>query len=385
MANEESKMHEEKKKAVDLAISQIERQFGKGSIMRLRGDEIVPVEVIPTGALSLDLALGVGGVPRGRVIEIYGQEATGKTTLALQILAEAQKMGGVVAFVDVENALDPLYARKIGMDVDNLLLAQPDSGEQALEIVETLVRSGAVDAVAIDSVAALVPRAEIEGEMGAAHMGLIARLMSQALRKLSAVINKSQSCVIFLNQIRMKIGVAAFYGNPETTPGGLALKFHASVRIELRTTSGAAIKEGSEQIGSRITATVRKNKVAPPFQKAEFDLIYGEGISKEGSLLDVALDNDIIQRGGSWFSFDGERLGQGRENAKQFLKENPEIILQVEEQIRANLGVLKAPVSEEAEEEETEEVELEEPEVEIEVEDEMEKIEEIEAPEDMNE
>ncbi len=374
---------EEKNKAVDLAISQIERQFGKGSIMRLRGDEIVPVEVIPTGALSLDLALGVGGVPRGRVIEIYGQEATGKTTLALHILAEAQKLGGVVAFIDVENALDPLYARKLGVDVDNLLLSQPDSGEQALEIVETLVRSGAVDAVAIDSVAALVPRAEIEGEMGDAHMGLIARLMSQALRKLSAVINKSQSCVIFLNQIRLKIGV--FYGNPETTPGGLALKFHASVRIELRTTSGAAIKEGSEQIGSRITATVRKNKVAPPFQKAEFDLIYGEGISKEGSLLDVALDNDIIQRGGSWFSFDGERLGQGRENAKQFLKENPEIILQVEEQIRANLGVLKAPVSEEAEEEETEEVELEEPEVEIEVEDEMEKIEEIEAPEDMNE
>ena len=374
---------EEKNKAVDLAISQIERQFGKGSIMRLRGDEIVPVEVIPTGALSLDLALGVGGVPRGRVIEIYGQEATGKTTLALHILAEAQKMGGVVAFVDVENALDPLYSRKIGVDVDNLLLSQPDSGEQALEIVETLVRSGAVDAVAIDSVAALVPRAEIEGEMGDAHMGLIARLMSQALRKLSAVINKSQSCVIFLNQIRQKIGV--FYGNPETTPGGLALKFHASVRIELRTTSGAAIKEGSEQIGTRITATVRKNKVAPPFQKAEFDLIFGEGISKEGSLLDVALDNDIIQRGGSWFSFGGERLGQGRENAKQFLKENPEIILQVEEQIRANLGVLKAPVSEEAKEEETEEVELEEPEVEIEVEDEMEKIEEIEAPEDMNE
>ena len=374
---------EEKNKAVDLAISQIERQFGKGSIMRLRGDEIVPVEVIPTGALSLDLALGVGGVPRGRVIEIYGQEATGKTTLALHILAEAQKMGGVVAFVDVENALDPLYSRKIGVDVDNLLLSQPDSGEQALEIVETLVRSGAVDAVAIDSVAALVPRAEIEGEMGDAHMGLIARLMSQALRKLSAVINKSQSCVIFLNQVRQKIGV--FYGNPETTPGGLALKFHASVRIELRTTSGAAIKEGSEQIGTRITATVRKNKVAPPFQKAEFDLIYGEGVSKEGSLLDVALDNDIIQRGGSWFSFGGERLGQGRENAKQFLKENPEIILQVEEQIRANLGVLKAPVSEEAKEEETEEVELEEPEVEIEVEDEMEKIEEIEAPEDMNE
>ncbi len=371
MANEESKMHEEKKKAVDLAISQIERQFGKGSIMRLRGDEIVPVEVIPTGALSLDLALGVGGVPRGRVIEIYGQEATGKTTLALQILAEAQKMGGVVAFVDVENALDPLYARKIGMDVDNLLLAQPDSGEQALEIVETLVRSGAVDAVAIDSVAALVPRAEIEGEMGAAHMGLIARLMSQALRKLSAVINKSQSCVIFLNQIRMKIGVAAFYGNPETTPGGLALKFHASVRIELRTTSAGAIKEGSEQIGSRVTATVKKNKVAPPFQKAEFDLIYGEGISKEGSILDVAVDNNIIQRGGSWFSFGNERLGQGRENAKQFFKENPEIMRRVEEEIRANLGMLKIPVSEEAEK-----VEAGEEEIEVEYEEDVEAVEE---------
>ena len=380
MANEESKNYEEKKKAVDLAISQIERQFGKGSIMRLRGDEIVPVEVIPTGALSLDLALGVGGVPRGRVIEIYGQEATGKTTLALQILAEAQKMGGVVAFIDVENALDPLYARKIGVDVDNLLLSQPDSGEQALEIVETLVRSGAVDAVAIDSVAALVPRAEIEGEMGDAHMGLIARLMSQALRKLSAVINKSQSCVIFLNQIRQKIGV--FYGNPETTPGGLALKFHASVRIELRTTSGAAIKEGSEQLGSRITATVRKNKVAPPFQKAEFDLIFGEGISKEGSLLDVAVDNNIIQRGGSWFSFASERLGQGRENAKQFLKENPEIMRRVEEEIRANLGMLKIPVSEETEEmeEESEEIE-EEQKFEVEDEEEAEAIKETEAPE----
>ena len=380
MANEESKNYEEKKKAVDLAISQIERQFGKGSIMRLRGDEIVPVEVIPTGALSLDLALGVGGVPRGRVIEIYGQEATGKTTLALQILAEAQKMGGVVAFIDVENALDPLYARKIGVDVDNLLLSQPDSGEQALEIVETLVRSGAVDAVAIDSVAALVPRAEIEGEMGDAHMGLIARLMSQALRKLSAVINKSQSCVIFLNQIRQKIGV--FYGNPETTPGGLALKFHASVRIELRTTSAGAIKEGSEQIGNRVTATVKKNKVAPPFQKAEFDLIFGEGISKEGSLLDVAVDNNIIQRGGSWFSFASERLGQGRENAKQFLKENPEIMRRVEEEIRANLGMLKIPVSEETEEmeEESEEIE-EEQKFEVEDEEEAEAIKETEAPE----
>jgi len=315
--------------------------------MRLVGDNVMPVDVIPTGSLALDLALGVGGIPRGRVVEIYGQESSGKTTLALHILAEAQKLGGVVAFVDVEHALDPLYARKIGVDLDSLLFSQPDSGEQALEIVETLVRSNAVDAVVVDSVAGLSPRAEIEGEMGDSHMGLVARLMSQALRKLSSVISKSRSCVIFTNQVRQKIGV--FYGNPEVTPGGLALKFHASVRIELR--SGEPIKEGQEQIGSRIRATIRKNKVAPPFQKAEFDIIYGEGISEEGSLLDVAADNGIVQRSGSWFSYGGERLGQGRDNAKQYLREHPEIAQKIEQDIRANLGVgLKIPVSEETEE-----------------------------------
>jgi len=345
--DETEKNREEKDKAIDLAISQIERQFGKGSIMRLVGDNVMPVDVIPTGSLALDLALGVGGIPRGRVVEIYGQESSGKTTLALHILAEAQKLGGVVAFVDVEHALDPLYARKIGVDLDSLLFSQPDSGEQALEIVETLVRSNAVDAVVVDSVAGLSPRAEIEGEMGDSHMGLVARLMSQALRKLSSVISKSRSCVIFTNQVRQKIGV--FYGNPEVTPGGLALKFHASVRIELR--SGEPIKEGQEQIGSRIRATIRKNKVAPPFQKAEFDIIYGEGISEEGSLLDVAADNGIVQRSGSWFSYGGERLGQGRDNAKQYLREHPEIAQKIEQDIRANLGVgLKIPVSEETEE-----------------------------------
>jgi len=343
-----AKNGEEKGKAIDLAISQIERQFGKGSIMRLVGDEVMPVDVIPTGSLALDLALGVGGIPRGRVIEIYGQEASGKTTLALHILAEAQKLGGVAAFVDVEHALDPFYARKIGVDLDGLLFSQPDSGEQALEIVETLVRSGAVDAVVVDSVASLSPRAEIEGEMGDSHMGLVARLMSQALRKLSSVISKSHSCVIFTNQVRQKIGV--FYGNPETTPGGLALKFHASVRISLR--GGEPIKDGTEQIGSRVQASTRKNKVAPPFRKAEFDIIFGEGISREGSLLDVAADNDIVQRGGSWFSYSGERLGQGRDNAKQYLRENPETAQKIEEEIRANLGVgLKIPVDTEIDEE----------------------------------
>jgi len=363
MAKKNDKPEEEegKDKAIDLAISQIERQFGKGSIMRLTDDRVVPVEAIPTGSLALDIALGVGGVPRGRVIEIYGQEASGKTTLGLHILAEAQKMGGVAAFIDVEHALDPIYAKRIGIDLDSLLFSQPDSGEQALEIVETLVRSGAVDAIALDSVAGLSPRAEIEGDMGDPHMALVARLMSQALRKLSSVISKSNSCVIFINQIRQKIGV--FYGNPETTPGGLALKFHASVRIQLR--FGEAIKEGSEQIGIRVRAETKKNKVAPPFKKAEFDIIFGEGISKEGSLLDVAVDNDIAQRSGSWFSYGDQRLGQGRDNSRQFLQDNPEIAQKIEADIRAQLEAgLKIPLTEEAEGEETEEAQMEEAQIE---------------------
>ena len=347
---------EGKDKAVDVAIAQIERQFGKGSIMRLTDDRVVPVSAISTGSLSLDIALGVGGVPIGRIIEIYGQEASGKTTLGLHVLAEAQNMGGVAAFIDVEHALDPIYAKKIGVDLDNLLFSQPDSGEQALEIVETLVRSGAVDAIVLDSVAGLSPRAEIEGDMGDAHMALVARLMSQALRKLSGVISKSNSCVVFINQIRQKIGV--FYGNPETTPGGLALKFHASVRIQLR--FGEAIKEGSEQIGIRVRAETKKNKVAPPFKKAEFDVIFGEGISKEGSLLDVAVDSDIVQRSGSWFSYADQRLGQGRDNSRQYLLDNPEIAQSIESEIRAKIEAgLKIPSTEETETEETEGEEIE--------------------------
>jgi len=361
MAKKNDTNGKEKGKAIDLAISQIERQFGKGSIMRLTDDRVVPVEAIPTGSLALDIALGVGGVPRGRVIEIYGQESSGKTTLGLHILAEAQKMGGVAAFIDVEHALDPIYAKRIGIDLDGLLFSQPDSGEQALEIVETLVRSGAVDAIALDSVAGLSPRAEIEGDMGDAHMALVARLMSQALRKLSGVISKSNSCVLFINQVRQKIGV--FYGNPETTPGGLALKFHASVRIQLR--FGEAIKEGSEQIGIRVRAETRKNKVAPPFKKAEFDIIFGEGISKEGSLLDVAVDNDIAQRSGSWFSYGDQRLGQGRDNARQFLLDNPEIAKKIESDLRAKLEAgLTIPLTEGAEGEETEETQMEETQIE---------------------
>lgn len=342
---------EGKDKAIDVAIAQIERQFGKGSIMRLTDDNVVPVAAIPTGSLALDIALGVGGVPIGRIVEIYGQEASGKTTLGLHILAEAQKMGGVAAFIDVEHALDPIYAKRIGVDLDSLLFSQPDSGEQALEIVETLVRSGAVDAIALDSVAGLAPRAEIEGDMGDPHMALVARLMSQALRKLSGVISKSNACVIFINQVRQKIGV--FYGNPETTPGGLALKFHASVRIQLR--FGEAIKEGSEQIGIRVRAETKKNKVAPPFKKAEFDIIFGEGISKEGSLLDVAVDNDIVQRSGSWFSYGDQRLGQGRDNARQFMLDNPEVAQKIESEIREKIeSGLKIPLTEEIEGEEIE-------------------------------
>lgn len=324
-----------KQKAIDQAISQIEREFGKGAIMRFTDSEVVPVEAIPTGSLGLDLALGVGGVPRGRIVEIYGHEGTGKTTLALHIVAEAQKLGGTAAFIDVEHALDTTYARKIGVNMENLLIAQPDAGEQALEIVETLIRSGAVDVVVVDSVAALTPQAEIEGEMGDAHVGLLPRLMSKALRKLSGVTNKSQTCVIFTNQIRQKIGI--MFGNPDTTPGGLALKFHASVRLELR--RGQQIKDGSDILGSRVRAKVVKNKVSPPFKEVEFDVTFGEGISKEGNLLDIAVDNDFIQKSGSWFAYNGERIGQGRNNVKQYLEDNPEVTAQIEAKIRESLNL----------------------------------------------
>jgi recombination protein RecA len=328
----------EKAKALDMAISQIERQFGKGSIMRL-GEEAakIQVPVISTGSLGLDAALGVGGVPRGRVVEIYGPEASGKTTLALHIIAEAQKKKGVAAFVDAEHALDPLYSRKLGVDIDNLLVSQPDTGEQALEIAETLVRSGAIDVVVIDSVAALVPRAEIEGEMGDAHMGLQARLMSQALRKLAGSISKSKTCVVFINQIRMKLGV--MFGNPETTTGGRALKFYASVRMDIRRVG--SIKSADSTIGNRTRVRVVKNKLAPPFRDAEFDIIYGEGISRESELLDLATEHGVVEKSGTWFSFGGERLGQGRENARLFLTDNPEVLQHVELKTREAMGLPK--------------------------------------------
>ncbi len=317
----------DKNKAIELALSQIEKQFGKGAIMRLGNDEVLPgVEAISTGAISLDLALGVGGVPRGRVIEIYGPESSGKTTLTLHIVAEAQKLGGIAAFVDAEHALDITYARKLGVKTDDLLVSQPDTGEQALEIAETLVRSGAIDVLVIDSVAALVPKAEIEGEMGDSHVGLQARLMSQALRKLTGIISKSNCCVIFINQIRMKIGV--MFGNPETTTGGNALKFYSSVRLDIRKI--ATLKQGDQVIGSRTKVKVVKNKVAPPFKEAEFDILYGEGISRTGDVLDLAVDKGIIDKSGAWFSYNKERIGQGRENSRQFLKENPAMLAEIE-------------------------------------------------------
>ena len=328
----------QKEKAIDLAVSQIERQFGKGAIMRLGTDAIIPdIPVIPTGSLALDIALGVGGVPRGRVVEIFGPEASGKTTLALHMIAEAQKKGGIAGFIDAEHALDVAYARKLGVKTDDLLISQPDTGEQALEIVEMLVRSGAIDVVAIDSVAALVPKAELEGEMGDAHMGLQARLMSQALRKLTSTISKSNTCVIFINQIRMKIGV--FMGNPETTTGGNALKFYSSVRLDIRRVG--AIKDGQEVIGNRTRVKVVKNKLAPPFKEVEFDIMYGEGISREGDLLDLAVEKEIVEKSGAWFSFDDERIGQGRENSKIFLKEHPEVSRAIEEKLLEQLGLLK--------------------------------------------
>jgi len=326
----------ERQRAIELAMSQIERQFGKGAIMRLGSDAMIPdIPVIPTSSLSLDVALGLGGVPRGRVVEIFGPDASGKTTLALHILAEAQKSGGIGAFIDAEHALDLGYARKLGVNVDDLLVSQPDTGEQALEITEILVRSGAMDAVVIDSVAALVPRAEIEGEMGDAHMGLQARLMSQALRKLTAAISKSRTTVIFINQIRMKLGV--LFGNPETTTGGNALKFYASVRLDIRQIS--TIKDGQEVVGSRTRVKAVKNKLAPPFKVAEFDIMYGQGISKEGDILDMATALNIVDKSDTWYSYAGERLGQGRESVKAFLKEHPDICSDIERKVRQTYGL----------------------------------------------
>jgi len=327
-------------KALDLAVGQIEKQFGKGSIMRLgQKGGIAPIEVIPTGAISIDYALGIGGMPRGRVVEIYGPESSGKTTLALQVIAQAHKMGGLAAFVDAEHALDSAYARKLGVDLDSLLVSQPDNGEQALEIVEVLVRSGGVDVVVVDSVAALVPRAEIEGEMGDSQMGLQARLMSQALRKLTGVVSKSKTCLIFINQLREKIGV--MFGNPETTTGGRALKFYASVRVDIRRI--AAIKDGDMVTGGRTRVKVVKNKLAPPFREAEFDVMYGEGISREGDLLDLAVEHKIVEKSGAWFAYGGERLAQGRENSKGFLRDNPDVLRAIEERVRKELGLTREP------------------------------------------
>ncbi|MGF7431663.1 recombinase RecA [Thermoanaerobacterium thermosaccharolyticum] len=326
----------EKQKALDMAISQIERQFGKGSIMRLGDNSKLNVEVISTGSIDLDIALGVGGVPRGRIIEIFGPESSGKTTIALHILAEAQKLGGTGAFIDAEHALDPVYAKNVGVNIDNLLVSQPDTGEQALEIVEALVRSGAIDVIVIDSVAALVPKAEIDGDMGDAHVGLQARLMSQALRKLSGVISKTKSVAVFINQLREKVGV--MFGNPETTPGGRALKFYSTIRLDVRKVD--AIKQGNDVVGNRTRVKVVKNKVAPPFKQAEFDIMYGEGISREGSILDLAASIDIIDKSGAWYSYGDIRLGQGRENAKQYLRDNKPIADEIENKIRENFNLL---------------------------------------------
>ncbi|MBN1406672.1 MAG: recombinase RecA [Calditrichaceae bacterium] len=331
--------NQEKTKAVEVAVSQIERNFGKGAIMRLGDRAKVNVDVIQTGSISLDAALGIGGIPRGRITEIYGPESSGKTTLALHVVAEAQKLGGLAAFVDAEHALDPTYAKKLGVDTVNLLVSQPDNGEQALEIVETLVRSGAMDVIVVDSVAALVPKAEIEGEMGDSHMGLQARLMSQALRKLTGTVSKSNTSVVFINQVREKIGV--MFGNPETTTGGRALKFYTSVRLDIRRI--ATIKEGGESMGNRTKVKVVKNKMAPPFREAEFDIMYSEGISKEGDILDKAVDFRIIEKSGTWFSYNETRLGQGRENVKRFLQENKDMLDEITQKVRIKLGLDKDP------------------------------------------
>ncbi|MDK9721234.1 MAG: recombinase RecA [Rhodospirillales bacterium] len=326
----------DRQKALDAAVSQIERAFGKGSIMKMGQKSAVEIDVIPTGSLGLDLGLGIGGLPRGRIVEIYGPESSGKTTLALHVVAEAQKRAGACAFIDAEHALDPIYARKLGVNLDDLLISQPDNGEQALEIADTLVRSGAIDVLVIDSVAALVPRAEIEGEMGDSHVGLQARLMSQALRKLTGSVSKSKCMIIFINQIRMKIGV--MFGNPETTTGGNALKFYASVRLEIRRIG--AIKERDEVVGNQTRVKVVKNKLAPPFRVVDFDIMYGEGVSKMGELIDLGVKANLVEKSGSWFSYSGTRIGQGRENAKQYLRDNPKVAEEIESQIRANAGLV---------------------------------------------
>ena len=322
----------EKKKALEAALGQIEKQFGKGSIMKLGENAQMNIDVIPTGALSLDIALGIGGVPRGRIIEVFGPESSGKTTVALHMIAEAQKMGGEAAFIDAEHALDPVYAKKLGVDIDNLIVSQPDTGEQALEIAEALVRSGAIDILVVDSVAALVPKAEIDGDMGDSHVGLQARLMSQALRKLAGVLNKSNTVAIFINQLREKVGI--MFGNPEVTPGGRALKFYSSVRMDVRRIE--SLKANNEVVGNRTRVKVVKNKVAPPFREAEFDIVYGEGISREGNVLDIAVNLDIVEKAGAWFSYNGTRIGQGRENVKQYLKDNPETCNEIEAKVREN-------------------------------------------------
>lgn len=328
-------MNDESKKALDAAVSQIQKQFGKGSIMKLGEATDTNIHTFPTGSLSLDIALGVGGLPKGRIVEIYGPESSGKTTVTLHMIAEVQKQGGIAAFIDAEHALDPTYARKLGVDIDELYISQPDNGEQALEIAETMVRSGAIDIIVVDSVAALVPRAEIEGDMGDSHMGLQARLMSQALRKLTGVISKSKCTVIFINQLRDKVGV--MFGSPETTTGGKALKFYASVRMDVRKIE--TLKQSNEFIGSRTRVKIVKNKVAPPFQQAEFDIMYGQGISKEGDVLDLAANVDIVNKSGAWYSYGDLRLGQGRENAKEYIKEHPELLLEIENKVRSHYGV----------------------------------------------
>ena len=349
------KDNDEKRKALDAAMGQIEKQFGKGSVMKLGEYKAMEVEAIPTGALTLDVALGIGGIPKGRIIEIFGPESSGKTTLALHAVAESQKAGGTAAFIDAEHALDPIYAKKLGVDIDNLIVSQPDTGEQALEITEALVRSGAIDIIVVDSVAALVPKAEIDGDMGDTHVALQARLMSQALRKLAGVLNKSKTAIIFINQLREKVGI--MFGNPETTPGGRALKFYASVRLDIRRIEN--IKQDGEVIGNRTRVKVVKNTVAPPFREAEFDILYGEGRSKEGSILDLAVNLDIVEKSGAWFSYNGAKIGQGRENVKKYLKENPKILAEIEQKIRDNYSkafeqALDEKASEEADDDEDE-------------------------------